>query len=187
MHYTFIKHEQGSAEWLAWRRGGFGGSDISSLMGENRFRSRQQVIAEKHGHMRSESSEAMTRGTRLEPIAREAYNRRTGHQVEPACIQHNQYTWARVSLDGIRADGTRAVEIKCGESSFDKVVRSRRVPGYYFGQLQHILFVTGLDVVDYWAFDPRKGGILLEVRKDENYIARIIETCEQLKSELPVC
>lgn len=185
MHYSFVKHDQGSPEWLAWRRGGFGGSDISALMGENRFRSREDIIAEKRGALREEMTDAMARGVELEPEARYAYNQRTGRGVAPACIQHNVHGWARVSLDGISECGNHVVEIKCGTSAFKKASRFGEIPDYYYGQLQHILFVTGLSAMDYWAFDPYAGGVLLSVERDDPYIERIVELCESLKHHLP--
>ena len=51
-----------------------------------------------------------------------------------------------------------------------------KVPGYYRGQLQHILAVTGLPAIDFWCYWPATGGpVLITERRDDAYIARLIE------------
>ena len=47
------------------------------------------------------------------------------------------------------------------------------MPGYYIGQLQHILAVSGFDAVDFWVWLPGKTPILITVPRDEAYIARM--------------
>ena len=37
MKYSIVDLIQGSAEWLRWRRTGFGSSDIPTIMGENQY------------------------------------------------------------------------------------------------------------------------------------------------------
>lgn len=184
MSYSIVPLEQGTPAWLAWRRSGFGGTDIPIIMGDNAFTTYAQMIADKHSGATAPVTAAMQRGTELEPTARRAYIARTQTAVRPVCVQHDQYRWARASLDGLSLDGSRVVEIKCGGSAY-KHAEQGVIPSYYIGQLQHALFVTGLDDVDYWAFHEQKGGILLRCHRDNAYIARIIAMCEQRLPDLP--
>ena len=84
--------------------------------------------------------------------------------------------WQRASLDGINFDARRLVEIKCGDKVYAHTATTGTVPGYYIGQLQHILSVTGFAEIDFWVWLPGQRGLLLTVPRDDGYIARMTET-----------
>ena len=200
--FEIVDHDQGSIPWLRWRHNGIGGSDAPALMGENPWRSAKALFAEKvapsrHGPEqpappRSEFADlyaaatptttplssgwyrsAASRGTALEPYARDLYNRHVGAELVANCLQSRDRPWQRASLDGLCLRTNRALEIKCGEKVYAHVETTRAVPGYYIGQLQHILAVTGFDAIDFWVWLPGKQPLLLTVPRDEVYIARL--------------
>ena len=71
--YLIDDLEQGSTEWLNWRRGVIGASDAATIMGENPWASSRRLLEEKLGLHRSFSGNAATReGHRLEEFARES-------------------------------------------------------------------------------------------------------------------
>ena len=181
--YKEIELEQGSPEWRRWRLEGFGASDAPVLMGGNPWKSIEELIDEKRGLCKEPANENMRRGTRLEPEARDKYCKKVGFKVNPICLQHKKYSWARASLDGISEDRKKVVEIKCGESAYNCAVGGD-VPTYYYGQLQHILFITGLKIIDFWCYLPGRQGILLKIDRDDPYIEELIEKGEEYKSEL---
>jgi len=181
--YEENKLKQGTSEWKEWRLGGFGASDVPVLMGENPWKSINTLLNEKKGNGKDYQNSAMHRGTILEPEARRKYCQKVGYKVFPICLQHKDYFWARASLDGISNDRKNVVEIKCGESSYNKA-RYGDIPKYYYGQLQHILFVTGLNVVDYWCYLPNRDGILLKMERDDSYIFDLINKGERFKKYL---
>ena len=86
--------------------------------------------------------------------------------------------WQRASVDGLALNGSVVVEIKCGESVYKKTAATRQVPYYYFGQLQHILAVTGLPYIDFFCYLPLQPEVHLLVKRDDNYIARLISAEE---------
>ena len=47
MKYKEIDLEQGSDAWLNWRNDGIGASDASTIMGENQFKSADEMLYEK--------------------------------------------------------------------------------------------------------------------------------------------
>lgn len=174
-HFTIIELEQGTPEWIEWRHRGIGASDAPTIMGENPWKSSKELLQEKRGPARdSNKNEAMTRGTLLEPQARKFYIARTGNDVKPACLQSRQYSWLRASVDGISSSGNAIVEIKCGESVYKHTSRNRCAPDYYYGQLQHLLAVSGLPSLDFWCYLPGCAELLIKVPRDDNYIARLI-------------
>jgi len=144
-------------------------------MGENPWRSPQQLLQEKiYPVAKSTESPEMRRGIELEPAAREEYCRRTGIMVSPICVQHTEHSWIRASLDGMSEAHDHVVEIKCGERSY-QLAESGHVAPYYYAQLQHILQVTGLGEIDYWAYIEPGSGILLRVKRDERYIQDLFQ------------
>ena len=70
--YLIDDLEQGSTEWLDWRRGVIGASDAATIMGENPWASSRRLLEEKLGLHQSFGGNAATReGHRLEEFARE--------------------------------------------------------------------------------------------------------------------
>jgi putative phage-type endonuclease len=171
-----IELEQGTNEWLAWRHNGIGSSEASTIMGENRFESAVMLLKQKRGPVILDSvqNEAMAIGTKLEPEARRLYIASIGKDVRPVCVQSTRYEWLRASLDGLSTNHDTVVEIKCGAAVYRRVSRSRSVPDYYYGQVQHILAVTGLESLDFWCYWPDSPVLLVPVERDETYIERLL-------------
>ena len=119
---------------------------------------------------------AMALGTELEPVARRLYIAQTGREVRPVCLQSTRYEWLRASLDGLAINHDAVVEIKCGRSAYRITAQTRSVPTYYYGQVQHILAVTGLDSLDFWCYWPGYPPLLIPVPRDASYIVRLLNT-----------
>ena len=173
--YTVVNLKQGTTEWLEWRSNGIGASDAPAIMGENPWKSPAHLLSEKLGTARKfGGNAAMARGTALEPEARKRYEAISEVCVTPACLQSNRHEWQRASVDGLAEDGNAVVEIKCGEVVYKKTAGSGQVPGYYIGQLQHILAVTELPHIDFFCWLPNRPEIHLRIKRDDHYIARLI-------------
>lgn len=173
--YTVVNLQQGTPEWIEWRNNGIGASDAPTIMGENPWKNAAHLLSEKLGTAEKfEGNAAMARGTVLEPEARKRYEAISKVRVAPACLQSNTHEWQRASVDVLAATANAVVEIKCGESVYRKTAKSRQVPSYYVGQLQHILAVTGLPQIDFFCWLPNLPEIHLCIRRDDRYIARLI-------------
>ena len=174
-HFTIVELEQGTSECREWRHNGIGASDASTIMGENRYKSVAQLLNEKRGPAQDYGQNAaMTRGTELEPEARRLYIAKTGREVRPVCLQSTRYDWLRASLDGFAINHDAVVEIKCGQSAYRTSSQTGSVPDYYYGQMQHILAVTGLDSLDFWCYWPGCPSILIPIPRNSAYIERLL-------------
>ena len=202
MSFHTVDHDQGSIAWHRWRRDGIGGSDAPALMGQNPWRSAKALFAEKvapsrfgpaqetppvrtppHADLFAATTRpplpdrsfrsAASRGTALEPYARDLYNAHVGGALAPMCLQSTDRPWQRASLDGFCAATSRALEIKCGEKVYAYVEMTGRVPVYYIGQLQQILAISGYAAIDFWVWLPGRKPLLLMVPRDETYIAAL--------------
>ncbi len=174
-HYTIVNLQQNTPAWLEWRSQGIGASDAPAIMGENPWKSVDYLLREKCTGKVYDPNAAMARGAGLEPEARKCYERKFGIRIAAACLQSTRYEWLRASVDGLAADGSTVVEIKCGESVYRKSAATREVPDYYFGQLQHILAVTGLHEIDFWCYLPSRPEVHIAVARDDGYIKRLLE------------
>ena len=175
-NFSLVDLQQGTSEWLTWRHKGIGASDASTVMGQNRFENPSVLLQQKRGPVILDSfqNEAMARGTQLEPEARKLYIATTGNEVRPVCVQSFRYDWLRASLDGLSTNHDAVVEIKCGASVYRRVSQSRTIPDYYYGQVQHILAITGLDLLDFWCYWPDNPPVLLAIKRNEPYIERLL-------------
>jgi putative phage-type endonuclease len=183
--FTLVELTQGTPAWLEWRSAGIGASDAPAVMDENPWKTRAELLQQKCGWAPpTEVNYAMSRGSALEPEARQAYISRTGKWLQPACLQSTSYDWLRASVDGITSTLDAVVEIKCGRSAYRSTSDSGRVPDYYYAQLQHILAVTGLPSIDFWCYLPGLPELLVPVERNDLYIARLLETEYQFWTEV---
>ena len=173
--FQFINLDQGSREWLEWRHNGIGASDASTVLGENPWKSPEDLLEEKCGPVGEFfQNEAMSLGTELEPEARQLYISKYGIPVSPVCLQSTDYGWLKASLDGLNLEKRKVIEIKCGASAYKRTRQYGSVPAYYYAQTQHILAVTGLDSLDFWCYWPDNPEVLVQVPRNESYIRNLI-------------
>jgi putative phage-type endonuclease len=173
--YQIIALVERTAAWWQWRQGGVGSSDAATILGVKPAKSTERLLFEKQ-HPPKDSGRNFVRaqGAALERAARTHYILAVGSTVEPTCVQNIDRPWQRASLDGLSADGERAVEIKCGQAAYQRATARRRPPQHHYAQLQHILSVTNLPVIDYWCYFPSHPPLRLEVPRDEAYIERLL-------------
>jgi putative phage-type endonuclease len=182
--YQVVDIQQRTAAWHAWRDQGLGASDAPAILGENPWKSRDQLLLEKLRKVRVPANEAMARGAALEPEARTHYEMTTGISVRPVCLQSTKYCWLLASVDGLSNDGNSVVEIKCGYSVYKYAASARQVPKYYFGQVQHILAVTDLSELAFWCYLPGRPVVHLRVERDDHYIAKLLRIEQRFWEEL---
>ena len=149
-----VKIEQGSIEWLMWRRNGVAATDAAAINGTSKWHTRLDVWKDKTDTNPPEqkSSSAMEWGHRIEPSLREKFAEVLETTVEPSeLFQNDEHPWMLASLDG-RAfvDGNEAI-VEC------KTTRSREdwfdeedneiIPEGYQTQALWQMMVTGIKTV----------------------------------------
>jgi putative phage-type endonuclease len=183
--YNLNNLEQGSAKWLAWRRTVVGASDAPTVMGENPWAKPAYLMQEKMGLTREFGGNDATReGQRLELFARQALEKESGLKLAPTIIQDEEHPFLAASLDAISKDFKHLFEIKCGKKSYEYVAENRKVPSYYYGQLQHMLMITQLSVMYLTVYRPDQKMLTLQVPYDEAYIHKLRNTELKFVDEL---
>jgi putative phage-type endonuclease len=173
--FYLIEHiEQGTTEWLNWRKGVIGASDAPTIMGENPWRSPSYLLKEKLGnHKEWGGNEATREGSRLEEVARQIIAKEFKQKLSPAIVQDSKDPFLAASLDALSSKNTTIYEIKCGAKSYELTSATDEVPSYYAAQLQHMLMVTQLDSLFYASYRPGEELIILEIYRDESYIKEL--------------
>ena len=179
MKFKFVELEQGSPEWLSWRRTVITATDASIIMGNNPWDTPYTCWQRKLGLVEEKkSNEAMERGKKLEPEARAQFNERYNILMEPCVVESTEYDFLGASLDGMCLIGNSLLEIKCGGSKLHSMAANQEIPQYYLDQMQHQLLVTGAERCFYYSYDG-KNGIPIEVLPDpafrENFIPKARE------------
>lgn len=140
-----VQLQQGSPEWLAFRRERIGASDTPAIMGKSPFKTAFDLWEEKSLGREGRKSAAMTRGSLMEQEARDWYNRTYGTNFQPAVGIHEENDWMMASLDGYDPEKNFHLEIKCpGEATIESIA-SGNIPEYILWQVQHQLYVNGLE------------------------------------------
>jgi len=160
---AIVRMAQGSPSWIEHRLKYRNASETPIVVGVSPLMTPYLLWQLKLGLMKQEVTPAMQRGTDLEPVARAAYERKTGRVMQPLVVVEGEYS---ASLDGMTLDGERIVEIKCPvkgrDSTLWKTIEAGRLPEHYQIQVAHQLMVTKASVADVFVFDGSEG-ILLEI------------------------
>lgn len=155
--------EQGSIAWLEQRRGKLTASRMMDVLAKtksgpaaSRVNYLAQLVCERLTGKVAEAwaSDAMKRGTELEPVARAAYEAHSGELVMPAeFVTHPEITDLGASPDGlVNDDGL--LEIKCLNAANHIEVLKSGMPNKYVPQVQTQLLCTGRAWCDFVCYHP---------------------------------
>ena len=184
---------QGSDEWFALRLGKVTASRVADVIAKTKSgysTSRENYCVElalerlTGARQESFSNAAMVWGTDNEPLARAAYEARTGAIVdEVGMISHPFIEMAGASPDGL-VDAFGLVEIKCPQSATHaKTLLSKKPEGKYITQMLWQMACCDSRWCDFVSFDPRFPAHL------QLFVTRIEqdrETIEALEREVVV-
>jgi len=163
--------QQGSQEWLEFRMGRIGSSDIPSILNLYPFCSRSMLLCQKAGLVKpKKKNKYMIQGSAFECIARQKVSKILGEYEPYVFTGHKDYSFLMASVDGVSKDKSSFIEIKCPSES-SHLMFKESVPIYYRLQMSHIMFVSGI-----------KKGYFVSLFQDDVYIK---EFGEELSSFFP--
>lgn len=170
--------ELSHGEWLAWRRNGLGGSDVSAICNMNRYRSPMSVFLDKIGELPElEDNEYMYWGRELEDIVAKEFSKRTGLRVrrENQILQHPEYPFMLSNVDRLIVGQNAGLECKTANEYAKDDWQGESVPKEYALQCHHYMACTG---ADRWYIAVLIGGNKFEwrvIERDEQIILSLIE------------
>lgn len=199
------KHEQRTPEWYAERLGVPSASQFHRIITPTGQASKQvdsyinELVAEKVTQQQTyvHETEAMKRGTELEPTARENFEFIFDYHVSEIGFCKLDKLEIGCSPDGVidLPDGKIAVlEIKCPTAStMVEYLRDGILPPKYRPQLQGQLWVTESDHAYFFAYHPDFVPLLVKVERDEDFIQKlgslaydVVQKVEKLAEEYKV-
>lgn len=173
---TEVKLEQGSDEWLIWRKDKIGASDAPIIMGVSKWKTPYMLWLDKMSDsIDHKSSPAMERGIALEDKARKCYQKLKQKSFLPYVGTRYDYPFLIASMDGLSLDRKQGLEIKCPGVEDHTLACRGQVPKHYFPQLQHQMFVCDLPTIDYFSYVSDDIHVTLTVARDDDYIADMLQ------------
>lgn len=164
---------QSTPEWHLWRKGKLSASKSSVILGLSIYQTPFELFEEELGLREPKpSSPHMQRGLDVEDESRDWLYIATGIKFTPACWEHVNPLYIS-SLDGISEDEKNIVEIKNNNKEYHEMARSGNIVPMHLCQMQHHMFITGLDECLYLSWrkdDP----ILVTVKRDSVFIVDMI-------------
>lgn len=187
-----IELEQGTPEWLQWRRNHITASDMAAIMGKSPWKTQEQLFYEKLGLGEPQiETQAMKRGKELESIARQKLNERmreTNTNFLPTCTESVTWPYLAASLDGFcdaMAPYFRICEIKTGNAEAKEKAKAGIIPEHYRIQIETQLLVSEADLCYYAFYDDADDSLeVIEVRPDLDLQVRILEAANEFWERL---
>lgn len=137
-------------EWLKMRYSGLGGSDAAVATGLSRWKTPFQLWSEKTNRIQpTKAGESAYWGSVMEPILRQEFAKRSGFKVKEihAFFRSVNHPYMLANIDGCvdLGNGQYALlEIKTA-GAYAVQDWADGLPVEYFLQIQHYLYVTGLE------------------------------------------
>jgi len=184
--------KQNSEEWLALKVGKFSASTASDLLMAKTTAGYQKLIDKiieeritgNPTESKTFSGNSFTeRGHELEPVAREDYEFRSFNDVvQVGVIELDE--WTLCSPDGLIGENG-LIQIKCPIFNTQReYLKTQKVPGNYYKQMQFELFVSGRDYNIFYSYHPYLPAVEIKVQRDEQMIYEIKNRLEQAKDEV---
>ncbi len=167
--------EQGSTEWLTWRKGLLTATDAPMLMGASPYVTPYKGWQRKVGQIpEQQETEPMRRGKRDEPIARDMFIKEYGIDMEPCCVESETYNFIGSSLDGLSKCGRFLLEIKSNGDQYHYCLNNG-IPEFHMMQMQHQFLSTDNSVEKGFYVSYNNGNIIVkEVHPDANFISEYL-------------
>lgn len=180
-----VTSEQGSEEWLEARRKCITASDMATVLCQNPYSSRPELLRQKVFKIPFRgSTEAVEHGHAYEPVAIRRYEQQTGHKVLSFGLLHEPGSILGASPDGVTLCG-RGVEVKC---PLTRKVKCQEVPKHYMAQVQCQLEVMKLDVCDFVQLDTKSDTFdVCAVPRDVEWVSKYWPKIEDFWRLLQEC
>lgn len=178
-----IKLEQGSADWLEWRRTKIMASEAPIILGVSPYQTPLDLYNTKVLGKTQTMNSAMQMGHDREHEARVWAEEQLGERsLFPTVLESEQEPWMGASLDGISQDKTKAVEIKWNNkenhqmtyTKMHKGILQSRIFECHYAQIQHQYFVSSVKAI-YYVTCWKDEKFIFQVYRNDKYITEMIK------------
>lgn len=174
---------QGSDAWKSKRRDCITATDISKIIGVNKYCTANKLWKQKLGLEEEEKeNDAMRLGSALEIPARELFIKETGINFTPVVKFHPIDTWKMASLDGLSDCGKYGVEIKCSKSLYEKTQRGF-IDEMYRCQVQWQAYIVDIPMVYFMAYWDGDYAVI-EIKRDDDFLNEIMPKIHDFRNRM---
>ncbi|HDZ5014807.1 TPA: YqaJ viral recombinase family protein [Campylobacter jejuni] len=179
MNYRVIDLEQGSHEWLNFRKGKIGASMVASCVGiKGAFNSKEEARDIILGLKEVYQNEAMKKGNNYEALIRARVEFLHSVSITPIVLQSLENEMFIASLDGMDENGM-IYEFKYSQDEYDFVKKNKKPSDKYYAQVQFQLYISGKEKCIFVAMNKEEEIVECEVLKDETYQNWLVKNVKQ--------
>lgn len=171
MQYKIIDLEQGSVEWLNFRKGKITASIVASCIAEKgSFLSKEKAKELIQGVYEPYVSEAMKKGREYEELIRAKMEFIIGKDITPIVIQSLENELFMASLDGIDNEKTiYEFKYSTNNKEYEQVLKFKKPSSKYYAQIQFQLFVGGFEKCVFAVLNENDDLTYCMVKSDKEY------------------
>lgn len=173
----FVDCDQRTPEWHQCRKGRLTASKFGAWLAKNdktssnaRVTAISSVLAEVAGYPDPPvfETEDIRRGIEMEPVAIQAFSKRTGLIVDSIGFAKSIHGLFGCSPDGIILESGEGVEIKCPRASkLIQYIQHGKLPEEYRAQVHGSMAVTGAKAWHFFAFHEGIPSFHIRVERDD--------------------
>ncbi|EFO4798070.1 hypothetical protein HOW41_000532 [Campylobacter coli] len=179
MQYKIIDLEQGSPEWLNFRKGKIGASMVASCVGiKGAFNSKEEARDIILGLKEVYQNEAMKKGNNYEALIRARVEFLHSVSITPVVLQSLENEMFIASLDGIDENGV-IYEFKYSQDEYDFIKRNKKPSDKYYAQVQFQLYISGKEKCIFVVMNKEEEIVECEVLRDEAYQEWLVKSVKQ--------
>jgi putative phage-type endonuclease len=173
-----IKLSQRTKEWYQHRKQYINASEISSITGNDKFRSLAQLIHDKIFGTTFTSNKYTEHGNKTEPIARTFFEKATNLSYPDTIFIDDKVQMFSASLDGYNAKTNTLLEIKCPykdennniSHTWNGFFTNKEVPLNYWTQVQCQLYCSQAKFAYFLVYFNDYDYHVLRIYLDNNFI-----------------
>ncbi|MCV3473806.1 YqaJ viral recombinase family protein [Campylobacter sp. CNRCH_2014_2849] len=171
MKYKIIELEQGSKEWLEFRKGKITASIVASCIGEKgAFLSKEKAKELIQGLFEPYTNKAMQKGREYEELIRAKMEFMIGKDITPIVIQSLENDLFMASLDGIDDEKTiYEFKYSTNNEEYEQVLKFKKPSPKYYAQVQFQLFVGGFEKCVFAVLNENDDLTYCVVKSDKEY------------------
>lgn len=174
--------EMGNNEVIFDRNKYIGSSDISVIMGHNKYKTRYELWLEKTGKKEPEKTNyAMMHGQALEPQARDHYMKETDIPLISNRFFSDEWKHATAQVDGITIDNKHLCEFKCpiSKALYNKAL-NKEIDDMYFDQMQWQAFNNPLlESMDFCVYVSEDECVWFPIVIDREYQKKMLKEAQK--------
>lgn len=174
--------EQGSLEWLAWRKNHIGASDVPVILKESDFSTPYELWQVKTGRREGfQGNWATERGRKAEPEIRRLYEELYNVKLTQPVAVYDHWPVLSASFDGYSEEMKLIAEFKYPSEAKHALAVKGFVPPTYVSQVQAQMLVAGVDTCHYVSYNGKEIAVVV-VKADKQKQEEILEKCKEFWS-----